>query len=61
MGGDAFNVVEEDGAADAIVAAAYSGIGETIFISVTIDAACASFSRERDVSFDMFLWYGHGT
>lgn len=56
-----FDVVEEDGAANAVVATAHSGVDEAVLVAVAIVAACASFAREGGVSFDVFLWYGHGT
>lgn len=58
--GDVIDVVEEDGAANAVIAAAYSRIGEAVLVPVTIVAACASLSRERGVPFNVLLWYGHG-
>ena len=60
MIGGVVDIVEEDGAADAVVTAAYSRIREAVVVAVAIIAACASFSRERMVSFDVFLWYRHG-
>ena len=54
------DVVEQDGAADAVVAAAYSRIGEAVLVAVAVVAAYASFSRERGISFDVVLWYGQG-
>ena len=60
MVGDFIDVVEEDGAANAVIAAAYSRIGEDVLVAVTVAAACALLSREWGVSFNVFLWYGHG-
>lgn len=60
MVGDVFHVVEEDGTANAVVAATHPRIGEGVIVGVAIIATYASFSRERCVSFDVFLWYRHG-
>lgn len=59
MAGDVFDVIKENGTADAVVAAAYSRIGEAVLVAVAIIAACTSFAREGGISFYMFLWYRH--
>ena len=59
--GSIVDVVEKNGAPDAVVAAAHSKIRKAVLIAVAPVAACASFPRKRGVSFDVFLWYGHGT
>ena len=57
VGGDVFGFVEQDGAADAVVATARSRVQDEVFVAIAKVTACASFAREGNVPFNVLLRY----